>query len=810
MILRPDQATDPAVAGGKAAALARLKAAGFDVPDFVVIPAAAFAATAAGPRPARGLKPALARALAELGPGPFAVRSSARSEDGAAHSHAGQFATELNVPAARVADAAARVWASGFADPVGTYRALTTGEDAQPPAILVQRMVQPRAAGVAFSADPVSGRRDRAVIAAVAGLADRLVAGEVSGEDWTVARDGAAAGPERPAVLTAGQARAVAALAAACEAHFGSPQDIEWAFEGERLRLLQSRPVTTPLRPVPVPDDTLRLFDNSNIVESYPGLVSPLTFSFAAYAYDRVYRAFVRLLGLSPARVAANAPVFANLLARIDGRVYYALDNWYRALALLPGFSLTRGWMEAMMGVAEPLPEELTARLAPPPANRAAEALGLARAALGLLWQAVLLPRTRRRFLARLEAALAAAPETDRANLTALAAGYRRIERDLLDRWDAPLVNDFLCMIAFGASRGLLLPWAGDRGAAFHNDLMIGQGDIVSAEPAARIAAMGRLVREAGLVEALEAEGIAALDRVPGLRAAFDAYLAKFGDRCAAELKLESTPLTDDPAPLLAAVAAAARRPERSAPARPAPDFAALLPGRPVRARLARALCTYARARVRDRENLRFERTRIFGLARRVFRAMGRELAALGALDRAEDVFFLTVSEVLGAVEGAMLTQDLAALARLRRAEMEAAAARPDPPERLAARGPAFLAAPPAASRPGPAGGERFGTGCSAGTVSAAARVIHDPRTETLAPGEILVARATDPGWIAVFAGAAAIVVERGSLLSHSAIVARELGIPCVVGLADATRWIATGETIEVDGATGRVAKHDA
>lgn len=810
MILRPHQASDPAVAGGKAAALARLKAAGFDVPDFVVIPAAAFAPGAGGPRPARGLKPALQRALADLGPGPFAVRSSGHSEDGEAHSHAGQFATELNVPSTGVPGAAARVWASGFAETVGTYRALTTGEDARPPAILVQRMVLPRAAGVAFSADPVTGRRDRTVISAVEGLADRLVAGEVPGEDWAVARDGAVTGPGHPAVLTEAEARAIAALAAACEAHFGRPQDIEWALEGDRLHLLQSRPVTTPLRPLPVPDDTLRLFDNSNIVESYPGLVSPLTFSFAAYAYDRVYRAFVRLLGLSPARVAANAQVFANLLARIDGRVYYALDNWYRALALLPGFSLTRGWMEGMMGVAEPLPEELTGRLAPPPANRAVEAAGLARTALGLVWQAALLPRTRRRFLSRLEAALAAVPDTDRANLTGLAAAYRRIERDLLDRWDAPLVNDFLCMIAFGASRSLLLRWAGDRGVAFHNDLMIGQGDIVSAEPVAMIAAMGRLVREAGMSEALEAQGIPALDRVPGLRAAFDAYIARFGDRCTAELKLESVPLTEDPAPLLAAVAAAARRPERSEPARREPDFAALLPGRPVRARLARALCTYARARVRDRENLRFERTRIFGLARRLFRAMGRELAAHGVLDRTEDIFFLTVPEVLGAIEGVMLTQDLAPLARLRRAEMEASAARPDPPERLAARGPAFLAAPPAAARTAPEGTERFGTGCSAGIVRATARVIHDPGIETLTPGEILVARSTDPGWIAVFAGAAAIVVERGSLLSHSAIVARELGIPCVVTLTDATRWIATGETIEVDGATGRVTKrHD-
>ena len=100
-----------------------------------------------------------------------------------------------------------------------------------------------------------------------------------------------------------------------------------------------------------------------------------------------------------------------------------------------------------------------------------------------------------------------------------------------------------------------------------------------------------------------------------------------------------------------------------------------------------------------------------------------------------------------------------------------------------------------------------MGIGCSAGIVTARARLIEDPSTQALKPGEILVASHTDPGWIAVFSNASAIVVERGSLLSHSAIVARELGIPCVVGLKGATRWIKTGEVLCVDGAKGEVQK---
>jgi pyruvate,water dikinase len=174
-------------------------------------------------------------------------------------------------------------------------------------------------------------------------------------------------------------------------------------------------------------------------------------------------------------------------------------------------------------------------------------------------------------------------------------------------------------------------------------------------------------------------------------------------------------------------------------------------------------------------------------------------------------VFLLTVPEILGFVEGSATTANLKSLAVVRRMEAEADARRPDPPERMDVTGAVRAHSPaPAAAPEAQAGSERKGTGCSAGRVRGRARVVRDPAGESLAPGEILVARHTDPGWIALFANAAAIVVERGSLLSHSAIVARELAIPCVVGLKGAMDWIASGDLIELDGETGRVTKVEA
>ena len=340
------------------------------------------------------------------------------------------------------------------------------------------------------------------------------------------------------------------------------------------------------------------------------------------------------------------------------------------------------------------------------------------------------------------------------------------------------------------------------------SSMLIGQGDIVSAEPARLIQKMGAMVRERpDVVRRLTIGELAAVDEIPQLRTAFDAYIAKFGDRCTQELKLESRTLHEDPVQVLMAVAAAAAPKTAREAAVEQSDLHDLVPELGKRV-MARWLLAWAKARVRDRENLRFERTRLFGRVRRIFLAMGARLTEAGALDERRDVFNLTVEELLGAIEGAGVTSDLKALARLRHAELRAQIARPDPPERFSVRG-AHISGVAGLGTQTTAldeGAEiRKGLACCRGVVTAKVRVIEDPRVEALLPGEILVARHTDPGWIAVFANAAGVIAERGSLLSHSAIVAREMGVPCVVSLKGVTQWLKTGDMVRLDGGAGTV-----
>lgn len=804
MIISSQGCAENKQCGGKAIALGRLVSLGYNVPDF-------FSIINAETINANELK----NAAKLLGKGPFAVRSSALQEDGKEHSHAGQYDSILNVTTAKLFAAVKKVHLSGNAEGIIKYRQERglDGDDVRP-AVIVQNMVAADKAGVVFSADPVNGIRDTIIISATDGLGDKLVAGDIDGNSWWIDKNTNKVKKHDGDIefLTPDQINKICELAKSIENDFKCPQDIEWAIKGDELFLLQARPITAGLRENAVNDDEILVFDNSNIIESYPGIVSPLTYSFASYAYARVYTAFVKLLGVDANKVAENRVVFENMLARIDGRVYYNLGNWYRALALLPGYELNAAYMETMMGVGEPLPSEISEKITPKitGVNAFVEYLKLARGGLGLAIEAIRLGSRSKNFYHRLDVALKATTKEkiNQLSLSGLANEYRRLETQLLDKWDAPLINDFLCMIAYGASRKLLEKWCGKTGLEIHNDVLIGQGDIISAKPAQLIKKMGEIARgDNKLLLALENND---QDFVANSKIAKQVsdYIMEFGDRCTQELKLESITLDKNPITLYNAITAAAHQPPRNEAIRTNgfENLEVVLGNKPAKKFIAKIALNIAKRRVRDRENLRYERTRIFGRARQLFLAMGRQMALIGAINDERDVFYLNVSEVLGAIEGNAISTDLKAIIEFRRKENLVYETINDTPERIIING-SYISNSKVhvAKKEIDNGNKIIGIGCSAGRVTAVARVIRNPLVEKIAAGEILVAQNTDPGWIALFANAAAIVVERGSLLSHSAIVSRELGIPCVVGIRGATSWIKDGETIVVDGTNGEI-----
>ena len=851
-ILDAVSALDSPHAGGKARALARAGLGGLDVPRWVVVselacdesrtsrhradqasdspPAARTIESVSMPAVVRA---EIAAAVLELCPNGelLAVRSSAHEEDGSRLSFAGQLESFLHVAPEDAADRVLAVWRSALSDRVIAYRRRHGLDDVpRPPAVILQRMVAPRAAGVAFSADPVSGRRGVTVVSAMRGSGEALVSGLADADTWRIDRDGGIierviARPASPA-LTDDQVREVARLARSAARQFGCPQDVEWAL-ADRLVLLQSRPITS-LHASADPDACLTVWDNSNIVESYSGVTTPLTFSFTREIYPPVYRQFCRMMGVPARTMAHHDDIFLNVLGLVRGRLYYNLLNWYRILALLPGYRLNRRFMEQMMGVGEPLPvhvaEEVRRRST---GGRFVDAVHITRTLAGLLVNVCTIDWRVASFSRRLDTALAPpSPPLEERRPDELVAHYRDLRRRLLLAWDAPIVNDFLAMVFHGLLRRLVTRWCGDPAGTLQNDLLGGRGGLVSAEPAVLMRRLARLAgRSPALVERLATGSAGAiraeLEHHPEFFALYRQYLEKFGDRTVKELELESVPLHEDPLPLFRAIAALGRqmgatRHEAAGGAAPSSDtrralayerVSRALAGRPFKRLLFNMVLEHAGRRIRDRENLRLERTRLFARVRQIFLELGRRLHDMDLLDNARDVLYLEVEEVLAFVDGRSTCTDLRGLAALRRREFRGYEDSPAPDSRFEAHGSPYHGCDhrrPTA-QVSDAGDERCGLGCSPGIVRGPVRIVNDPRAADLSDRPIVVARHTDPGWILVFPSALGVLVERGSLLSHAAIVARELGVPTVVSLPGVTAWLRDGDWVEMDGGAGIV-----
>lgn len=790
------------------------------------------------------LRARLDKALKDLGPGPVAVRSSMAGEDSAAASFAGQlesflFREELE----EVVEALKFCWASALATRVLLYRLQHEDVLTRPHmGVVIQKMVHGDRSGVAFAAHPVSGVRHHALVSAAWGLGEGIVGGVCNTDDftWDTAADveidasiahkdiqvepapeGAPGTVERPVpaeradvrCLTPDEVGQVARAAARISQLRGAAQDIEFTFAGGRLHLLQARPITS----LPTPRNTdgpERVFDNSNIQESYCGVTTPLTFSFAAHAYASVYEQTMRAVSLPEATIAAHRDMLRNMLGLVNGRVYYNIANWYRGLLLLPSFGRNKADMEAMMGLTEPVDfvqdEVLSAT------DKLARLPGLVRTAWRL-WRRIRgLDRAVPAFLAEFQRAYASIDRASFATATfsQLMDALAAIEEGMLDRWSVPIVNDFAVMMSSGRLRRLLE--AADA-ADLYIPLMTGEEGIESTEPTRMLLRMARDARgDSGLQQVIEhrepTDALALLrERFPPFAAQIDTYVERYGDRVMGELKLETVTLREDPAFVVRVLRNYLRADpidpddivtrERAARA----EAEAALMGKVgfLRRRAARKALAAARTAVKYRENLRLARTRMFGLVRDAYRALGHRLAEAERLADPRDVFYLTTDELLAYHEGRSVNADLGSVAAARRAEFAAYEAE-DPGHRIQTLGPVYHGnslIPP----PPPVNEARTlrGIGCYPGIVDSTLRVILSPEDELDVGGRILTTLRTDPGWAPLFPTAAGIAVERGSTLSHSAVVARELGIPAVVGVPGLLAAVRDGERVRLDGAEG-------
>ncbi len=789
----------PEKIGGKAAALALLSHSGALIPEWFALTVDAYHAWRKGS--VEDVKASVESALDKFGDVLFAVRSSIVGEDGVEHSFAGQFETFLNVNKSEVFDYVVKVWDSAISERVLAYKKEKGLRTDSVPAVVIQRMVKADSAGVAFGANPVNGNTNQSIVTAVLGLGDKLVDGSVNADNYVVIKGvvtrSDVSGDRR--VLTDKQVLEVAALVKSASAFFGRYNDIEWAFEGDTLYLLQSRPITS-LRFCTARDSGINIWDNSNIAESYNGVTTPLTFSFIRLAYEHVYREMCRMFGVKEKLIESNDYIFKHMLGLSGGQVYYNLITWYKLVAILPGYKQNTHFMEQMMGVREALPDNVRELL---PKVGGGSLTG---AAIRLLWLYGQNDRNVDGFFALLNDTLKSRDLSD-LDLYDLAGYYRRLEGRLLKHWAPPVENDFFAMIFYGLLKAATRKFCGIDDENAFNGLLRGSGDIISAEPARRVREMAEMARpNADLVFCLQNDDRYTIERnLPNdLRAKKDEYIEKFGDRCIDELKLESETLRDNPLTLYRAIGGFAARQNTDTIQTDSFDADGIIRAAGFWRPLYNWLLKNARKTVRHRENLRFERTRVFGTVRAIFREIGMRLASFDLIDDKEDIFYLELDEILGYIEGAGTTTNLRGLINVRKTEYSRYSG--DCPDRFETFGCVGLSLRHEKTDKTPEiEGTLKGLGCCPGVVRGKARVITEPQNATILPGEILVARRTDPGWIMLFPAAAGVLVEYGSLLSHAAIVLREMGIPSVVSVKNLLDAVKTGDIIEINGEKGTV-----
>ncbi len=711
------------VAGAKAATLGELTRAGFPVPDGFVVTGEP--------------DEEVSRAAAALGDVPLAVRSSAVAEDLADASFAGQYETVLEVrgPDALLA-AIRRVRESARSARVRHYQAARAGAQDDRISVLVQHMLAPEAAGVAFTANPVTGARGEVVISAARGLGERVVSGEAVGDEWVVREDGEATcrrAVER--AIDAAQAVAIARLARRVEAHFGAPQDIEWAVEGGRVYVLQARPMTALPEPAdwtpPAPGHWMR---NFRLGEWLPEPMTPL---FQDWPLGRIEEGY--LLGM---RRTAGAAVPWR---------YAAINGWYYTAApmlrSIP-FTLLRAVVQSRGRVVPFLLNALVRPGSRPEVADRAVLRGLARD-----WRDELLPRYRRLVADGERRVEAATP----AGLAGLVDALGREAGEYL--WSLAIVGGSAWKMEGCLARFLRQHVAAD----VHGSVQVLLCGLSGAD----------LEVPAHAVQSVDWYWPTAGER--GWRHQ-DAALAERRRQLAAERE---------------AAEAACRR---------------ALAGRPALLARFETLLEVAQRYAAVREEQARWFTLGWPLLRRCALRLGESVAARGAIDRAEDVFFLTRADFQGRADlRETVSRRRAKWERRRRLIAPLTIGRAPHVERaVAGVVDAVRTAGP------PPEGAIVGQPASPGRATGPVRIVRSPEDfDRFRPGEVLVARATAPAWTPLFGSAAAVVTDGGTLAAHASLVAREYGIPAVVGTGDATVRLRDGQVVLVDGSAGMVQSQD-
>lgn len=722
------------------------------------------------------------------------VRSSASSEDGRATSFAGQFRTELNLSADEISAAVKRVCAvpkgAGFAE----YCKINgIDPDKINVCAIVQKMINADLSGVIFTANP-QGILNESVVVTGRGTGDNVVGDKTDTTAYFFNNTDGLYYSERKGdspIISEKILKALLERAEKIKELLGSENeyDIEFAIKDNEIFILQARPITTlPKAEFPI------ILDNSNIVESYPGITLPLTQSFIRTAYYRVFRSVLLRLTGELKTVGDVDEILRNMVDAANGRIYYRISNWYDVILFLP-FSkkIIPVWQE-MLGVKN---KNITSHL-----DKKIGFITHVKVTISFIRLILTCPALMDRLDGEFREMIRFfdSLDLDNADSVKVLAHYKDLLEKVTEKWDITLVNDMYSFIFTGLLKHRLKAKNIPDPDAEANRLISGLNGIESMKPVTELMKIAEFVRENGELDKLKnirsSEDYKAYSEQRSAAAVMIAdYIGLYGDRNAEELKLESQTFRTSPELLIRKIV---QYVENGTPSETKQKSASKPP---------KGLCGFfvkrAAVGIKNREKSRLDRSRLYGMMRSMMLRVGGDLAGKNRISEPRDIFYLEYDEVERAVRSGENMQKLIAERRTLYKRFE----------KLPAYSRLVFAEKVFDKSPQNTGGmeetERTdilnGIPCSGGKARGEIIVVDNPSACPDTTGKIIVAKMTDPGWVFLLAGAAGIVAEKGSLLSHTAIISRELGKPAVVGVDDAARLLKNGDIAEIDGTLGKV-----
>jgi len=732
----------------------------------------------------------------------FSVRSAALCEDSSDNSFAGQFDSFLFVKKENVYDKIKDCFLSAEKENVISYcKENNINPDTIKMSVIVQEMIDSDYSGVVFSSNP-QGILNESVIVMGSGTGDNVVEEKTDVTTCYYNRTDKKYYTEKscgksPSV-TESLIDELISLCEKTEEIFGKLIDIEFAVKNDEVFILQVRPITT------INNKTPLILDNSNIVESYPGISLPLTISFVKEAYSGVFKGLANRI-LHDEKISSRYDqTYYNMTGSANGRVYYKISNWYTILSFLPlSKKIIPVWQD-MMGVTEKSIDSEGVKLSF--FKRISTYFNIISEAFSV-----------RKNMEKLNTSFPATEKYFRENfnsditLEEIKKLYAEISDKVLSVWDITLLNDLYAFVFTGLLKSEIKKSGITEYEKTVNEFISGISNIESMKP---IRAMIRLADyERNLLDKLsgannEKELEERLSAYPEFKEKFYEYISLYGDRSPEELKLETVTFRESPLILMKKINELSsdkdifERTKKSLLDETDKSTESIPADIKKRKKRIMYFSEKASVGIMNREISRLNRTRIYGMVRSMFLRAGEIFCSAGKICDKRDVFYLTKDEIFNGNP-----DTFADIIEKRKGDYKGFYELPAF-SRIIFSGKEFdkkIIRTDTVS--GATSDEKTlcGTPSSAGITKGEAVVVKDACKPPDTKGKIIVAKMTDPGWVFILSNSKGIISEKGSLLSHTAIISRELKIPAVVGVKNASELIKDGDIIELDGNNGTI-----